>query len=119
MKHLALVAAVCLLIVSSVVDADLITPNPNPAGNTITVDTNGGLSSGLFTNLGTIDVAGWLNNTGTLDNDATLNNERTLHNYATIKNYATIEKKTKMIARRLLPRPKKQNNPAYKKNYIT
>ena len=40
MKHLPPLAAVCLLIVPSAVMAQQLSPNPNPAGNTIIVDTS-------------------------------------------------------------------------------
>ena len=61
MKYLALVAAVCLLMVPSVALAQQISPNPNPSGNTITVDTKDGRSRGDFDNYGTIDIKGNIN----------------------------------------------------------
>ena len=57
MKYLALVAAVCLLMVPSVALAQQISPNPNPYGNTITVDTAGYYNSHFqFENFGTIEI---------------------------------------------------------------
>ena len=79
MKYLALVAAVCLLMVPSVALAQQISPNPNPSGNTITVDTKYGDSSGDFDNYGTIDIKG----NGTLWNDGTLRNEGAVINSGT------------------------------------
>ncbi|MBF98752.1 MAG: hypothetical protein CMI36_07165, partial [Owenweeksia sp.] len=57
MKYLALVAAVCLLMVPSVALAQQISPNPNPYGNTITVDTAGYYNTKFqFRNEGVIEI---------------------------------------------------------------
>ena len=67
MKYLPTLAVVCLLIVPSVVAAQQISPNPNPAGNTITVDTFDFFNSVGFANDGTISISenGQLTNNGT------------------------------------------------------
>jgi len=75
--------AVCLLIVPSVVCGQQISPNPNPAGNTITVDTmdwyNWGDDNDQFSNSGTINInnGSRLENKADITNWATLTNERT------------------------------------------
>ena len=67
MKYLPALAAVCLLIVPSVALAQQISPNPNPAGNTITVDTFDFFNSVGFANDGTISIS----ERGQLTNNAT------------------------------------------------
>ena len=97
MKYLALVAAVCLLMVPSVALAQQISPHPNPYGNTITVDTAGYYNSHFqFENFGTIEIesGGSLGNReGTIYNShyggirvgvgGTLNNSGRIVNYMT------------------------------------
>ena len=56
MKYLTALAAVCLLIGPSVANSQQISPNPNPSGNTITVDTSNAFNSVDFDNEGTIDI---------------------------------------------------------------
>ena len=57
MKYLSALAAVCLLILPSVVSAQQISPNPNPYGNTITVDTAGYYNTKFqFHNEGVIEI---------------------------------------------------------------
>ena len=56
MKYLPAVAAVCLLIVPSVTLAQQISPNPNPAGNTITVNNKDANNHLDFSNFGSIDI---------------------------------------------------------------
>ena len=58
MKHLPPLAAVCLLIVPSAVMAQQLSPNPNPAGNTIIVDTSTASNDVSFENLGAVDIHG-------------------------------------------------------------
>ena len=83
MKRLPALAAVCLLILSSVATAQQISPHPNPSGNTINIsgDATNNLS---FQNNGAIDIqsggylenldsgnlisSGWLDNSGYLEN---------------------------------------------------
>ncbi|MEO2047777.1 MAG: hypothetical protein ABGX16_14535 [Pirellulales bacterium] len=63
MRHLSSLCAVCLLIVPSVAIAQQISPNPNPVGNNITVDTAGATNdANPFKNNESIDIA----NGGTL-----------------------------------------------------
>ena len=57
MKYLPALAAVCLLIVPSVVHSQQISPNPNPAGNVIRIDSSGAFNDLDFKNHGEI----WLN----------------------------------------------------------
>jgi len=82
MRYLPALAAVCLLIVPSVALAQQISPNPNPAGNTITVNTNDAYNADDFKNSGDIGITlgGRLTNNvgGTLDNLGGLINEGTL-----------------------------------------
>ena len=81
MKYLPALAATCLLIVPSVLTAQQISPNPNPVGHTIKVDTTGAFNSVDFSNLGTIDIT----NAGTLSNRGALNNYvGTLNNFGTL-----------------------------------
>ena len=58
MKSLPTLAISCLLLVPAVLHGQQISPNPNPAGNTITVDTqdyfNWQKSDNPFTNNGVI-----------------------------------------------------------------
>ena len=56
MKYLPTLAAVCCLIVPSAVFAQQISPNPNPAGNTIKIDDQNAYNSVQFNNQGVIDI---------------------------------------------------------------
>ncbi len=98
MKYLSALAAVCLLILPSVAAAQQISPNPNPTGNTITVDSTGAYNQQTFQNRGTISVVGnaMLHNqsggavynyaTSGLYNYGTLTNDGQLNNYGEIQN---------------------------------
>ena len=115
MRYLPTLAVISLLIVPSVARAQQISPNPNPAGNTITVDTmhwyNWGDEHDRFSNFGIININPWckLKNETDLTNWATLTNESTgvinnhgefentaffpgsfaaVHNYGTLTNFA-------------------------------
>ena len=96
MKYLPTLAAVCLLIVPSVASAQRqpLTPNPNPVGHTITVDTmhwyNWGDEHDRFSNSGTINInfGSKLKNETDLTNWATLTNETTgvINNHGEFEN---------------------------------
>ena len=93
MKYLVVLAAVCLLIVPSQLYGQQISPNPNPAGNTITVDTSGAYNeSDFFLNNGTIDITndGELDNYETLTNNNVLTNDGLLNNWKFLTNYGTM-----------------------------
>ena len=62
MKYLPALAAVCLLFVSSVASAQQISPNPNPVGNTISVNTSDAINDVSFTNHGTINFKNYAQN---------------------------------------------------------
>ena len=66
MKYLPALAAVCLLIVPSVVYSQQISPNPNPAGNRIEIDSSGAFNDLDFMNYGQI----WLYKDSSLTNKA-------------------------------------------------
>ena len=74
MRYLRSLCAVCFLVVSSAAYSQQISPNPNPVGNTITVDTLGSKNADQFTNDGEIVISddGTLINNGTLTNDGML-----------------------------------------------
>lgn len=103
MKYLPAFAAVCLLIVPSVVLAQQITPNPNLSGNEIWVETPHITNDTSFVNNGMINItsAGTLTNNSTMRNsnqgyvlnDGHLNNKATLGNYegSTLYNKSTFE----------------------------
>ena len=75
MIYLRALAAVCLLFVSSVTLAQQISPNPNPVGNTISVNTSDAINDVSFTNHGTINFKNWAQNpTLTNNSGATLTN---------------------------------------------
>ena len=76
MKYLPALAAVCLLIVPSVLVAQQISPNPNPVGNEIEVGTPLRHNGIKFTNFGRI----YMNNNGTLTNNFGLINNGTFDN---------------------------------------
>ena len=101
MKYLPALAVVCLLIVPPVALAQQISPNPNPAGNTITVNSLGWFNNQDFLNQGVVDIltngalennnilnSTFLKNKGTLNNDGTLNNYFWLGNYHELTNNA-------------------------------
>ena len=91
MKYLFALALVCLLIVPSVCVSQQISPNPNPVGNTITVDTPDRYNGVTFDNNGEIDITsvGNLTNNDTLKNNkgGTLDNAGLLTNYNLLANY--------------------------------
>ena len=74
MKYLPALGAVCLLFVSSVALSQQISPNPNPVGNTITVNTSDAINDVSFTNHGTINFDTSANATLTNKSGATLTN---------------------------------------------
>ena len=94
MRYRFTLCSVCLLVVSSTAYSQQISPNPNPVGNTITVDTSRSNRANPFTNdgeivitgAGTLTNDGTLMNTGVLTNDGTLNSEVSLVNYNWLKN---------------------------------
>ena len=55
MKSLPALAVVCLLFVPPVAVAQQISPNPNPVGNTLSVNTSDAINDVSFTNHGTIN----------------------------------------------------------------
>ena len=69
MRYLRSLCAVCLLVVSPAAYPQQISPNPNPVGNKITVDTGSANDADAFTNDGEIAIT----NVGTLTNGGTLN----------------------------------------------
>ena len=74
MRYRLTLCSVCLLVVSSAAYSQQISPNPNPVGNTITVDTRSSNNAKPFTNDGEIVVTndGTLRNAGTPKNDGML-----------------------------------------------
>ena len=103
MKYLFALALVCLLIVPSVCVSQQISPNPNPVGNTITVDTPDRYNGVTFDNNGEIDITSvgnltnndggsLINDDGSLINGGTLTNDGTLANYAggTLANFGAL-----------------------------
>jgi hypothetical protein len=90
MKFLPGLAAVCLLIAPAVLCGQgQISPNPNPEGNTITLNGSGWFNDVSFQNLGDLENKGTLHNSaaatlvnlGLMYNDGTLNNDGALtHN---------------------------------------
>lgn len=82
MNYLSVFVVVALLMAPSFASAQQITPNPNPAGNTITVATSSGVNSFSFLNAGTIAItdSGVLVNDGSLTNNGTLNSNGVLTN---------------------------------------
>ena len=107
MKYLPTLAAVCLLIGPSVASAQQISPNPNPAGNLLTVDTSSAFNNVEFGNKGIVHITpdGKLTNedgatltndsrggnTGTgIANEGTLINTGTLTNTGVLSNHNTL-----------------------------
>ena len=110
MRYLRSLCAVCLLVVSPAAYPQQISPNPNPVGNTIKVDTGDANNADPFTNDGKILIyngsgltndstllnnwllnnIGTLNNDGILKNDGMLNNDGWLFNYRTLNNVGTL-----------------------------
>ena len=98
MKYLSALAVVSLLIAPSAAAAQQISPNPNPTGNTITVDSTGAYNQLTFQNRGTISVVrnAMLHNqsggavynyaTSGFYNYGTLTNDGQLNNYGEIQN---------------------------------
>ena len=82
MKFPSVLIILCLLIAPGFSLAQQISPNPNPAGNTITVSTSNGVNAFSFLNAGTIAVteSGVLVNSGSLTNNGILNNLGSLVN---------------------------------------
>jgi hypothetical protein len=100
LSSLFLLAAVLLLVPLNVYGQQIL-PNPNPAGNSITIDTGGWYNAlNPYDNGGTINVNNntqltnyyLLNNYGTLTNGGTLTNDSgsALTNYYLLNNYGTL-----------------------------
>ena len=96
MKYLPALAAVCLLFVSSVASAQQISPNPNPVGNTISVNTSDAINDVSFTNHGTINFKNYAQNpTLTNKSGATLMNYGWLETFGGhINNSGTVTNKS-------------------------
>jgi hypothetical protein len=93
------IAMIVLMNLPSVTQADQITPNPNPLGSTIFVNTLLDVNETYFQNYGNIQISSSLKNFYYLINFGTINNDGTLTTYtgASLRNNGTLTNRGRLV----------------------